>query len=311
MTYGEMIIDKLITDFDNNRFSIAFLPYKYAMWDSMETVYDAAVKRGLTTHLMPIPYKTRGDGVWHDETTLFGENTKNRKLLKEYVPDVVVIHYPYDGRNRVTEIDPDFYSDRLKALGCKIVYLAYCGSCWGEHLILQQGVKNADYIFVASDDEKKRFIDLWRQKGVDISKNVFCVGGLPKYEAVLKQRMYPVQIDKIQENIVLICGSLQSFLNERDKRIAKWRETIKKHAEKENTFVMFRPHPLIEDTIRAMLPEYLFVYEYFLKEIKEICYVDKSQGFQENISFANYLISDPSSVIEVWKHTGKPFEIIE
>ena len=309
MKYGEKIIDKIIED--NGPCKIAFLPYKFSMWDSLETVYDAAVERGLTTYLMPIPYMTRGDGLWHDETHFFGKNVDNRALLKEFAPDVVFIHYPYDDNNRVTCIDPLYSSESLKSAGYKIAYLAYCGSVWAEHIILQKGVKNADYIFVASEEEKGRYIELWRQKEVDISKNVFCLGGLPKYEAFFKQRFNSLEFKMSEGYIVLICGTLQTFLNEREKRIEKWLNAVKRFAQQKNTFVIFRPHPLMEDTIKAMLPQYQLRYEKFLKDIDELCYVDKSQRFQASIISADYLVSDPSSVTEVWKYTGKAYEIIE
>ena len=309
MTYGEKIIETLIEK--HGKFSIAFLPYKYAMWDSMETMYDAAVARGLTTYLMPIPYVTRGDGMWHDETPLFGNNTDDCSLLYELKPDIVVIHNPYDGNNKVTSIDPKFYSNELKAAGFKIVYIAYCGSVVGAQFALHQGVKNADYIFTASAEERQCYIDLWKTKGIDKSENVFDIGGLPKYEAVLKNRPMPECFERDPAEIVLICGSLLSFLNNPDARLQKWKDAIRKYADKENVRVIFRPHPLMADMISSMLKTHTLKYEAFLSEIEQYCLIDKSQNFTNAMRFADYLVTDPSSIIGVWKQTGKDYEIIE
>lgn len=310
MTNGEKIIEKLIELFGRKP-SIAFLPYKFAMWDSMETVYDAAIKNRLETYLMPIPYVTRGDGLWHDETDLYGmANTIHCNALFDLKPDIVVIHNPYDGNNKVTSIDPRFYSDKLKEAGFKVVYLSYCGSIFSARLILHQGIKNADYIFVDSEEEKQRFIELWKQRNVDKSENIF-VCGLPKYEASQKKSVYPECFTKTEKRIVLICGTLVSFLNAPEQRIEKWKAAVKKYSTQENVTVIFRPHPLMDDTINAMAKQYKLKYDAFLEEIEQYCIIDKSQLFQNAVKLSDYLVSDPSSVVEVWKRTGKPFEIID
>lgn len=310
MKSGEMIINKLIEDIGGTP-SIAFLPYKYAMWDSMETVYDAAVEKGLRTYLMPVPYVTRGDGIWHDESALFGKNIENCSLLFDLKPDIVVIHNPYDGHNKVTSIDPRFYSDKLKAAGFKVVYLAYCGSIFGACFILHNGIKNADYIWVGSEEEKQHYIDLWKTKGVDKSENIFICDVLPKYEAVNKHRTHPECFEHTKKRIVLVCGTLVFFLREPDKRLEKWRNAIMKYAAQDNVSVIFRPHPLMDDTINAMMRHYRLKYDAFLEEIEKYCIIDKSQRFQAAVELSDYLVSDPSSVVEVWKRTGKEYEVIE
>ena len=311
MTNGEKIIEKLIEVFGRKP-SIAFLPYKYAMWDSMETMYDAAIKNRLETYLMPIPYVTRGDGMWHDETDLYGmANTSPCNELFDLKPDMVVIHNPYDGHNKVTSIDPFFYSDKLKEAGFKIVYLAYYGSIMSANFMLHHGVKNADFIFAGSEEERERYISVWKQKGVDKSENVFYVGGLPKYEAISKRRVYPECFVKSEKRIVLVCGSLVSFLNAPVQRIEKWKEAVKKYSAQNDVTVIFRPHPLIEDTINAMAKQHSLRYEAFLDEIQQYCIIDKSAHFTEAVALSDYLVSDPSSVIEVWKRTNKPYEVID
>ena len=311
MTCGEKIIDKLI-ELNGKKPSIAFLPYKFAMWDSMETVYYAAVKKGLRTYLMPIRYVTRGDGLWHDETDLYGmANTSNCNTLYDLKPDLVVIHNPYDGNNKVTSVDPDFYSDKLKAAGFRIVYLSYCGSIWDARLILHQGIKNADFIFVDSEEERQCYISTWKQKNIDKTNDVFCCGGLPKYEAVNKHRIYPECFEKTKKKIVLVCATLVSFLNAPDQRLEKWKNAVKKYSAQENVSVIFRPHPLMDDTINAMMKQYRLKYDSFLEEIQKYCIIDKTERFQTAVDMSDYLVSDQSSVVEVWKRTGKPYEIID
>ena len=40
-------------------------------------------------------------------------------------PDVIVTFAPYDGRNRVTSVYPDFYCERIRNLTDLLVYVPY------------------------------------------------------------------------------------------------------------------------------------------------------------------------------------------
>lgn len=310
MRYGEAVIDRLVADLGEN-VNIAFMPYMYSMWDSMETVFDAAVERGLKVILMPVTYMTKGDGEWHDDSALFNEIGRKADF-QNCVPNVFVIHNPYDYNNRVTTIDPHFYTDGLKASGFKIVYLAYFGACYSERFILQPGVLNADYIFTGSEEERQRYIEVIRiVKGIDKSHNVFNIGGLPKYEAILKPREIPKCFDRINKFIVLICGSLTAFMNDPEDRIAKWLHAIDRYADMDECFVIFRPHPLMDDMINSMMRGVRPMYARFINEISQRVYIDKSASYDINFRYADYLISDPSSMVNVWKQTGKKYEVLE
>ena len=57
---GKTIFENLKAKFkDKGAFRILFCPYKEEMWDSMETIYDAArVDSETIAEIMPIPYFT-------------------------------------------------------------------------------------------------------------------------------------------------------------------------------------------------------------------------------------------------------------
>lgn len=309
MTYGEKILDK-ITEKRGNETRLAFLPYKYSMWDSMETVYDAAIDRGMKPIICPIEYLTKGDGKWHDESVIFNQMgyETSKDITKAHL---LVIHYPYDGNNKVTCINPQFYSRELKAAGYKLVYLAYCGSMSGKNFILQPGVRNANYIFTDTEEERQVYINTWKiYRNIDMSTRVHCVGGLPKYEAVNKQRHLHECFKPHEKNVVLVCGGLVPLLND-PKRIDKWREVIARYDSTDDV-VIFRPHPLTMDMINAMKRERKEGYLRFLEDLKrkEII-IDMSPANQVVLRYADYLISDPSSMIDMWKRTGKEYEVIE
>ena len=309
MTYGEKILDK-ITEKRGNETRLAFLPYKYSMWDSMETVYDAAIDRGMKPIICPIEYLTKGDSKWHDESVIF--NQMGYETSKDITKaNLLVIHYPYDGNNKVTCINPQFYSRELKAAGYKLVYLAYCGSMFGKNFILQPGVRNANYIFTDTEEERQVYINTWKiYRNIDISTRVHCVGGLPKYEAVNKHRESPACFKPINKHIVLLCGGLTSLLND-PRRIDKWREVVDKFADMDECELIFRPHPLTMDMLNAMQPKRRDDYLDFLEEIRRRAVLDDSPNDQMSLRYATYLVSDPSSMIDMWKRTGKDYEVIE
>ena len=312
-TYGEKILDKLIED-NGEAFNISFFPYKYSMWDSMETLFDACVKRPhIYTACYPISYMTRGDGMWHNETSSFKEAVmlydNPKQLLME--TDIAVIHNPYDGNNKVTSVDPEFYSDKIKASGRKIVYLAYMGYAYADHLIVQPGVLNADYIFTASEGERQRYIDvLMNNRGVDKSDNVFCVGGLPKHEAIKKPRQIISTGGVNNKFVVLICGGLMPFLQDPEGRINKWRDAIERYADDDRCYVIFRPHPLTSDAINAMRRDARKIYDDFIEEMQSYIHVDLEPDLETYLHYADFLISDPSSVVDIWRATGRDFEVM-
>ena len=91
---------------------VFFLPYKASMWDSLESVWQAATedKENCLAYVMPIPYCDRNpDGTareWHCERDEFPKYVPTLDWkqvdLKAWHPDVIFFHYPYDKCNQFT-----------------------------------------------------------------------------------------------------------------------------------------------------------------------------------------------------------------
>lgn len=293
MSYGEKILEKILKK--EGDVSFCFMPYKYSMWDSMETLYDACIEKNIETYLSPVSYYTKTDGVWHDESEEFGCVDKDGVKMA----DVIVIHNPYDNKNKLTSIDPEYYSWELKRMGKKIVYLAYMGAAPRDGFILQPGVMYADYIFTETEEEAERYVSAWKNQGINKADNVFCVGGLPKYESIKDDGFKPID--------VLVCGSLTPFLESPMDRIRRWKRTIEKY----DGNIVFRPHPLLEDGIRWNCPGMMSHYKGFLLWCKNKgVIVDVTADNQRVLRGAKFLTSDPSSILEMWKRTGKEYEVM-
>ena len=276
---------------------ICFMPYKYEMWECMSGIYEELKKQGAKPVVMPIPYFRLKDGCIDMTGGLISDRekyrfrTKDWKKFNEYDFDCVFIHNPYDDNNTITTIHPFFYSSELKKRGCKIAYVPYFihyGGVSTEDFRLQSGVANADYIFVHSDQERQAYIDTYKKIGMDFSNRVFNFGS-PFTDKLKKSG-----------NNTLICTSIIAFLSNPEYKLSVYREKI----ETANNPI-FRPHPLMIEIINARCPERL---SEWLKLTENAPL--STNKLKDDINSSNKLISDPSSVVEIWKTTGKPFEII-
>ena len=179
---GRKIKDKICELYRSDNFTIAFLPYKRSMWNSMESVYEECVKSGIKTYVCPLPYlrKTQ-DGEYLDKDEF--EYGTDIMLLPELKTDFIVIHYPYDGKNKVTGMIPKYYTQELKQYG-QVIYIPY--SCTNMRMLrVQPGIANVDYAFLGSEAEAESFVSEWAEMGVDFKGRVFGLGS-PKMDAIKK-----------------------------------------------------------------------------------------------------------------------------
>ena len=200
---------------------IVFLPYKAAMWDSLESIWKAAFedKEHCNTYVIPIPYAERKPdqtvAAWHCEVNQYPEYVPvldYRKVdLAEMHPDIIFIHNPYDNCNALTSVDAEYYSDRLKEYTDKLVYVPYFVAKeikpgdkdleeFIASLITTPGVLNADLVVTQSENIRQVYINVllrytnqkdrkyWEQRIIGI--------GSPKYDKVLATRKEDLKISK-------------------------------------------------------------------------------------------------------------------
>ena len=308
MRPSEQIINRLMELKDKPR--ILFMPYKYAMFDCMEPVFQAAIRHCLHADIMVIPYMSYPDKLWHDERQYFREDGYspllfNEKSYPDY--DFIIIHYPYDGNNNVTMIHPAAWSEKLHDL----VYIPYHGNIAGQkwsRFFTTPGARNCDYICLGSEDDVRWFLE----KNPDKAKKIIQTDGSPKTECAESHKP-DILSDKftgLSHPIALVSGTLWTFTQNAEERIEKHLKAIEK-AQKDGFTVIYRPHPLVRDAIAVMRPQSLKKYDDFLEKVSEMCVLDGSPYLHHALNVADQLISDPSSVIKTWQGTGKPMEVIE
>lgn len=318
---GRKITDKLIEIHGSTDFTIAFLPYKRSMWDCMESVFEECLKSGIDAHCIPIPYYRKKANKQIDyidnDFILFDEYAEPAANLETLKPDFIAIHYQYDNNNSVTGMLPEYRTDALKEkYGAEIIYLPYgipYGGTSSRHFRIQPGIINADYFFLNSEAERVGFIADWAEMGIDLADKVFGFGSA-KIDAVLKaSKVIPVQWQKQIGNktVILIANSLGAYLSRPYEKLNEYSYYIEQELE-QNHAVIFRPHPLLYTTINSMRPDTRAAYKSFTEKYQKMPHFiyDASEYLERAIGVADRLISDPSSIVELWKATGKPYKVI-
>lgn len=302
------------------RREVVFLPYKASMWDSMESIWEAADRDpDCDTYVVPIPYYDKNPdgspGNMHYEGELFPAEVPivgyEAYDFKKRRPDVVYIHNPYDHCNYVTSIHPYFYSDQLKQFTEMLVYIPYCISGYTYHpekmdVCRTPGIINSDIIILQSDSLKQVYI----QHGIEEDK--LLVMGNPKVDAVVNKCCY----QEIPESwarkcagrkCVLLNTSISTFLNTKE-GVRNIRNMIQDITASREVFLIWRPHPLLKATVASMRPEQIEEYcelEAWITSSEDV-EMDVSGDALTAIHFSDGLISDYSSLIFQYIFTEKP-----
>ena len=325
---------------------IVFLPYKASMWDSLETIWRAAYedKEHCNTYVVPIPYADRNPdqtvAKWHCEANLFPNYVPvldwKKFDLKKMHPDVIFIHNPYDNCNAVTSVGMEYYSSALKECTDCLVYVPYFvlsdnvkpGDETAEekiaHYITTLGVLNSDLVFVQSEDFRQIYINVlirhtnqkdrkyWEKRIIGI--------GSPKYDKLILTKKADLKIPKDWlkilkkpdgnfKKIIFLNVGLTAVLMNEDKYMDKLEDmlqTFKKN--KDEIALLWRPHPLIPATLVAMLPTIKQRYENIVNQYKSEGWgiFDESSDLNRAIILSDAYYGDTSSIVAIYKMTGKP-----
>ena len=315
---GRKITDKLIEIHGSTDFSIAFLPYKRSMWNSMQSVYEECKAAGVEVHCMPIEYicfkeNKRVDYIATDYN-LFGDIAEPIDSLEH--ADYIAIQYPYDNENFVTSMFPQYYTKALKEkYNAKIIYLPYGTGMGQRHFSLHAGCRDIDYAFMEDQANADLFVSLWKENGVDFTGRVFALGSAKLDMARDLPRITPPEWYETlhDRKVVLITTSLGPFIHDPVRKIELYEKHVREEAAKPMQAVIFRPHPLMWNTIRSLLPTLENKYIQMLATIRDTKHVkvDNSEYLERAMAASDYLITDPSSVLDMWIATGKPYKIIE
>ncbi len=322
------LINKIINCVRNipEKREVVFLPYNASMWDSLESVWMAACEdEGCDAYVIPIPYYDKNpDGT-------FGEIHYDIDDYPEYVPvvpykdysieerkpDVIYIHNPYDGYNKVTSVPPQYYSKELKKHTDKLVYIPYfvSGDAVPEHFCVLPGTAYADCVIVENETVREIYVKEYEKAtGKKGTGDKFIALGSPKFDRAARldrdDFVLPDEWRNLIGNrkVILYNTSIQNLLDYTEKVIDKIKNTIDIISKRNDVILWWRPHPLTEYTLKSMKTDYYDRYMEVVEWYKKsgIGIYDDTADLERAISFSDAYYGDGGSLRVLYENTGKP-----
>ncbi len=317
-------IRKLVSEQISDKLEIVFLPYKAAMWDSLESVWmAAAADENCDTYVVPIPYYDRNPDGSFSQYHYEGEELpdyvpvthyENYDIQKRW-PDIVYIHNPYDQYNYVTSIDPRFYSYELKKYTEVLVYIPYYSTTGGmsEAQASCSAYYPADYIILQAPKYQKFFDPA-------LPKEKFLAFGSPKFDRVIRICNNPPEPpeewkEKLNgKKVYFYNTSLNGMLGNTSAFLKKMEYVFSCFQDREDACLLWRPHPLFESSLGSMRAEFRPVYDmlksYFIKY--DLGIYDETPDITNTIALCDAYIGDAAtSVTSLFGIAGKPLFILD
>lgn len=321
---------------ENETYRVLFLPYKYSMWDSFESIFEAAKEdENCETYVMPIPYYDKDQEgnltEIHDESGSYPDDVGiiswQDNQVDEIDPDVIFIHNPYDGNNLVTSIHPKYYTNKLVRKDRVVIYVPYYVSYTddeGISVFMGGAEYYTDYVIVQSEWYKEKFELEMIKYNILNDGNKFIVLGNPKYDKIrsLNKYEYPLKDDwkeKLfdesgkQKFTVLLDTTFEVLIKGRVKTLKKVEEVIGFFEKQKDFALIWRPHPLIKPTLRNMCPELIPTYVKLVDRCKKLenCIFDDTNDMHTAMVWSDAFMGKYGSMIELYRVAKKPTIMLE
>ncbi len=345
----EQLKNDIVYGFPEDKKEVVFLPYKASMWDSLESVWKVANEdENCDAYVIPIPYFDKNpDGsfrMMHYEGSLYPDYVPvthwEQYDFEGRRPDVIFIHNPYDANNRVTSVDPFFYTRNLKQYTENLVYIPYfilnevspnnkAATKKIEDFCLTSAVLVADKVIVQSEDMRQIYINiLTEQMGNTVEVKEYWAQkilglGSPKIDKVLNTRKEDINVpndwwsiikkpDGSLKKIILYNTSVKVMLEHEDLVINKLKYVFTMFGKKKDDLaLLWRPHPLIEATIKSMRSQVWEQYKSLRDEyIREAWGIyDDTADMNRAVVLSDAYYGDPSSLVQLFEQLKKPIMI--
>lgn len=297
-------------------------------------------------YVIPIPYYDKNpDGSFREEhyegdqypdyvpVTWYGDYD-----FAEHRPDRIFIHNPYDECNYVTSVHPFFYARNLKQYTDQLVYIPYfilsevdpenTAAVKGmEHFCTTPGVIYADKVIVQSEDMRTVYVNVMTEfakengmEGMDRKyweEKILGLGS-PKVDKVLNTRREDLVIpgewlrviekaDGSWKKVVFYNTTVTALLKYGEQYLEKMRDVFRVFYEnREDVALLWRPHPLMEATVKSMRAELWGEYEEIVREYKSAGWgiYDDSADLDRAVGVCDGYYGDGSSVIQLCCDAG-------
>jgi len=303
---------------------VVFLPYKASMWDCMESVWEAArADADCYPIVMPVPYFDLKEGQVadrHYEGDKFPKYVPivdyHNLALEELQPDMIFVHNPFDNCNKVTSVLPQFYSDRLKAVTKRLIYIPYFVTGSAVYVTHRElpSYYNVDFIVTQCETTIESFAS-------SIPRQKFLPLGSPIADRIIKlerqkpsipeewKMMLPNGKDFGGNKVVMLNTSISLLLKEKERFLNKIEYIFEMVKNTTGILLVWRPHPLLHATIEAMGSRYAEQFYNLEKRFREekIGVLDKNPDVGVTVALCDGYIGEiASSLIHMFGIAGKP-----
>jgi hypothetical protein len=286
-------------------------------------------------------------GEMHYEGDLYPDNIEitdwQTYNFEERNPDTIYIHNPYDNWNLVTSVHPRFYSNKLKEHTAELVYVPYfvlneiepdnqTAIDGMKHFIWLPGVVNADKVIVQSEKMKQIYVNEYLKaaaanggigtKHTDRKylENKILGLGSPKFDKVKNKKKEDLDIpsdwlkiiektDGSWKKIIFYNTSIGALLDKNEQMLEKMKYVFSVFKEnQDDVALLWRPHPLIENTVKSMRPWLWEQYQLLVDQYKQEGWgiYDDSADMDRAVIISDGYYGDNSSVVQIYASTGKP-----
>jgi hypothetical protein len=264
--------------------------------------------------------------------------------LKKRRPDAVFINNPYDDNNAVTTVHPDFYCENIGGYTDLLVYIPYFvtnesddeKTMIGRHFVETTGCIFSDRVFVQSENARAsysfQYTDIVKYlknaEELKAHSDKFVSTGSPKFEKVIRETEASYDIpsdwakkiyrpDGSKKTVIFFNTGITAMLyysydqtekKVRDTYINKLESILSEFEKRDDCVLLWRPHPLMESTVKTMRPALLAEYKSIVADFlaKDFGIYDTTDDFHAAVSVSDAFFGDISSVQYLFTLCGKP-----
>ncbi|MCL1894357.1 MAG: CDP-glycerol glycerophosphotransferase family protein [Holophagaceae bacterium] len=314
-----------------NKIEVLFLPYKYSMADSLESIWLAAMADPqCDVKICPIPYYDRLPGGTFGQMHYEGDCYPKSLPLVDWQaydiessrPDAIFIHNPYDEGNYVTSVHPNFYSKRLRGLTDMLVYVPYfvVMDDIPDHFVTVPGCIYAHKVIVQSEKVRQTYIRTFKDKFGDAfgkPEDKFLALGSPKFDKVLNTKREDYQLPEEwqrligNKKVIFYNSTISAILNGNEQYLKKLRQILDTFRSRDDVVLWWRPHPLNDATYSSMRPQLLAEYKQIISDYKSQAWgiFDDTPDPHMVIAYSDAYYGDWSSLVPMYQVTDKPVMI--
>lgn len=335
--------DSIQKDIIDRRVAV-FLPYKAALWDSLESIWRAADEDpDCDVYVIPIPYcekefdGTLGEihyegGQFPDDVPVTSYETFDFTLQH---PDMIFFHNPYDEYNLATTVPPMFYARELRKYTDNLVYVPWFvldeieendmrGNISMDYFCTMPGVVCADKVIVQSEQMRKAYIrkltefagedtrPVWEEKILGLGSPIYDKEWEKRNALEMPEEWKRVCLknDRSLKKIILYNTVPEAMLEHGSAMLDKIRSVLEIFEEqKEEVALAWCPNLSKSDYVKQMKPTLWEEYQQLVQEYCNegwgiSCDLSKDNEREAILKFGDAYYGEPDSAAELCRRNG-------